>query len=103
MCSTLGLLMEKSSITTITTPTVPIFFTALAGQPSTGKSQAMNVFKNAFSQVETFYQIAPIDSQQSNAGTIEGLLDLHSKIPCIIGFLNFSKVYYKYIETRKIK
>ncbi len=85
MCSTLALLMEKSSIITITSETVPIFFTALAGQPSTGKSQAMNVFKNAFSQVESFYHITPLDSQQSNAGTIEALLELISKIPGIIG------------------
>jgi hypothetical protein len=77
--------MEKSTITTINTPTSPIFFTALAGQPSTGKSQAMNVFKNAFDQIETFYNVSHIDSQQSNAATIEALLELHTKIQCIIG------------------
>ena len=85
--------MEKSSITTINTPTCPIFFTALAVQPSTGKSQAMNMFKNAFEQIETFYNVSHMDSQQSNAGTTEALLDLHTKIPCIIGiYLNLKNL-----------
>jgi hypothetical protein len=74
MVSTLGLLMDKADFTTINSPTMPIFFTALAGQPSTGKSHSMNVFKNAFDQLETYYQISADDSQQSNAGTVEALL-----------------------------
>ena len=85
MCSTMGLLMDKATITTIKSPTSPIFFTALVGQPSTGKSQAMNIFKNAFDDLEQYYQIPDEFSQQSNAGTVEALLDLHTKIPCIIG------------------
>ena len=86
--------MDKSTITTINTPTSPIFFTALAGQPSTGKSQAMNIFKNAFDQVETYYEVSHMDSQQSNAGTTEALLDLHTKIPCIIGELCFKNLIF---------
>ena len=85
MLSTIGLLMDQSTIVTINSGTSPIFFTALSGQPSTGKSQAMNIFKNAFEDVERFYNVQPLDSQQSNAGTVEALLDLHTKIPCIIG------------------
>ena len=80
--------MDKADFTTINSPTMPIFFTALAGQPSTGKSHSMNVFRNAFDQLETYYQISADDSQQSNAGTVEALLDLHTKIPCLIGNAN---------------
>ena len=85
MLSTLGLLMDQSGIITLNSRTSPIFFTALTGQPSTGKSQAMNIFKSAFEDLERFYNVEPIDSQQSNAGTVEALLELHTKIPCIIG------------------
>jgi hypothetical protein len=78
-------LLDKATITTINTPTAPIFFTALAGHPSTGKTQAMNMWKSAFDQLEEYYHIPSIESQQSNAATVEALLELHTKIPSIIG------------------
>lgn len=62
-----------------------IFYSVLVAQPSTGKSQALNIFKNAIEKVEQFLEVDPNHSQQVNAPTIEALLDLLDKLPQLIG------------------
>ena len=52
---------------------------------SSGKSNAMETVKQAFSDVEDFLGILPDDSQVAIAPTVEALLDLLAKIKHAIG------------------
>ena len=60
-------------------------FTCLIAHPSTGKSPAMNLIKKAVSAVEAFNQIPQHASQLTNIGSVEGLMEYLSIIPCMIG------------------
>ena len=45
----------------------------------------MALFKTAVNDIEEFLNVDDNDSQQVNAPTVEGLLDLHNRIPRLIG------------------
>jgi hypothetical protein len=60
-------------------------YTALVANPSTGKSQALNLIKRAIGKVENYYDIPHQDSRFTNAASVEGLLDNLSKINVLIG------------------
>ena len=78
-------MMGKSTLKAIASPTSLCVFTALAAQPSTGKSKAMAIVQAAIDRVEKFNGIIDNDSQQVNAPTIEGLLELMTRLPELIG------------------
>jgi hypothetical protein len=83
---------------------VPISFSGLVAQPSMGKTAAMRFTQSAIETVERFFEVPLQQSQQCNAPTIEGLLDLLKAIPCVSGKscslnpLNFNtkKSYFKF-------
>ena len=77
--------MGKSTLKAIASPTSMCVFTALAAQTSTGKSKAMSLIQSAVDKVEKFNGVIDNDSQQVNAPTIEGLLDLMTRLPDLIG------------------
>jgi hypothetical protein len=60
-------------------------FTALIAHPSTGKSPALNLVKNAVIKVENFLETTPEKSALTNSASVEGLLQHLSNIPCMIG------------------
>jgi hypothetical protein len=51
------------------------FYTALVGNPSTGKSPALNVVFRCMLDIETYRQVPAMDSPITNAATIEALLE----------------------------
>ena len=107
--SAVALLMGKSTLKAIASPTSICCFTALAAQPSTGKSKAMAIVQHAIDKIERFNGVLDNNSQQVNAPTIEGLLELLTRLPELIGLsLKISLpykilsniIYYKLFTTK---
>lgn len=71
-------------------------FTALIAHPSTGKSPALSLVKNAVVKVETYLEIEPQKSCLTNSASVEGLLEHLNSIPCMIGkyTLIYKNIYY---------
>lgn len=63
-----------------------IFYTALLTNPSSGKSQAMNIFSNAARLVEEANNVSGINSSLRNAATVEALVEMLKSNPRIISF-----------------
>ena len=62
-------------------------YTVLIAHPSTGKTPALNVIKNAMVKVEAFLDVPCNKSVLTNSASVEGLLHHLDKIPCMIGKL----------------
>jgi hypothetical protein len=93
---TVGLVTQDATIEALNQDVPAIFYSVLVAQPSTGKSQALNIFKSAIEKVEQFSEVDPNYSQQVNAPTIEALLDLLDKIPQLIGKYIYLLVQFEY-------
>ena len=78
-------MMRKATLKALAAPTSICCYTALAAQPSTGKSKAMALVQTSVDKVEKFNEVCDNNSQQVNAPTIEGLLDLMVRLPELIG------------------
>ena len=70
-------------------------YTAIVGQPSTGKTIALDLIKSAFVDIELYYQVEASRSEVSNTPTVESLLELLSKVTTSIGNI-FNISYYFY-------
>ena len=55
-----------------------VFYTALIGQPGTGKTPALNIVKDALREIEVFMQIDEMESKLLN-GEILFLLSLSQR------------------------
>jgi hypothetical protein len=64
---------------------VPIFFTAVSANASTGKTQAMGYVQTAHADVEAFLQIPDELSHQVNAPTVESFIQQLKNIQNVVG------------------
>jgi hypothetical protein len=65
-------------------------YAALIANPSTGKSPAMNMIQNIILKIENHFGISPANSPITNVGSVEGLLEYLTDIPCMIGNVHIS-------------
>ncbi len=89
LIAAVGLYFGNSVVKTINEkPTGFSNFTCLIAHQSTGKSQALNCVKKSIDQVELFNKVLPHLSQLTNIGSVDGLIEYLSLIPCMIGEIN---------------
>ncbi len=79
------LFLQRSTTQAFVSHTVPIVYTALVANPSTGKSKALRLVADAIEQVEQYIGVTPNDSQQVCAATIESMLNLLDRLKRVIG------------------
>jgi hypothetical protein len=77
--------MGKAHVRVLNEHVVPIIYSGLCAQPSTGKSAAMRFTTSAIEKVERFLNIPTTKSCQVNAPTIEGFLEILKDNPEIAG------------------
>lgn len=77
--------MKQAHADIINRTIVPIFFTQLTSSPGTGKSAALEFVQKAHEAVEKFLQVPDEMSRQVMAPTIEGFIDVLSRLIEVIG------------------
>ncbi len=75
----------QATLDLLNNSTVPIFYTGLCTQPSTGKTGAMKFVQSAVESVERYFMVPDTKSIQVNAPTIEGFLEIMREIPEVSG------------------
>jgi len=81
-----GLLLHHTTVQPFTRSRQGIcMFTSLIANPSTGKTPALNLIKNALIKLEEFLNIPYERSALTNSASVEGLLEYLNQIPCMAG------------------
>lgn len=92
-----GLLLHQATIQAFEKKKQGIcFYSALIAHPSTGKSPAAEVIKEAMVKVEAALHIPFEKSCMTNPATVEALVQYLDKIPCMMG----KKAYYDFTFIR---
>jgi hypothetical protein len=71
-----------------------VFYTALLGNPSTGKTPAMDLVLDAVYELERHDNIPDDESQLANEATVEGLIDLLKKQQSILLFFDEGSYFF---------
>jgi hypothetical protein len=69
------------------------FYTALLGNPSTGKSTALNLVTNAVYDIEKANNIEEESSRVANGATVEALIELLKQMKSIVSFYDESSSF----------
>ncbi len=82
--------MKQSYLDFLNHNVSPIFYTGIAANPSMGKTAAVAFVQRAHEAVECQLNLLPDKSRQFSAPTVEGFLDVLSRLTEVISMLIFT-------------
>jgi hypothetical protein len=98
--ATISALLGKSTVQSLNKKLGCCYYTLLAAQPSTGKSQAQELSQAAVQMIEQHFNVSPKHSFQCNAATVESFCRILSRHPSLIcSFFYFSGLSFTIINT----